>query len=93
MISWGLGRGFTAEFDWVGTRDPSAYLAAPAAIDSRIAPVSRLVGRFIDACVAAGTAAPGFVEGYRVQCLIDAAWRAHRSGGGWIDVPVREDAP
>jgi isopenicillin-N epimerase len=32
VISWGLGRGFTAEFDWVGTRDPSAYLAAPAAI-------------------------------------------------------------
>jgi len=27
-----LGRGFTAEFDWVGTRDPSAYLAALAAI-------------------------------------------------------------
>jgi isopenicillin-N epimerase len=33
VISWGLGRGFTAEFDWVGTRDPSAYLAAPAAIE------------------------------------------------------------
>ena len=32
VISWGLGQGFTAEFDWVGTRDPSAYLAAPAAI-------------------------------------------------------------
>jgi isopenicillin-N epimerase len=33
VISWGLGRGFTAEFDWVGTRDPSAHLAAPAALD------------------------------------------------------------
>jgi isopenicillin-N epimerase len=33
VISWGLGRGFTAEFDWVGTRDPSAYLAAPVAIE------------------------------------------------------------
>jgi len=33
VISWGLTRGgFTAEFDWVGTRDPSAHLAAPAAI-------------------------------------------------------------
>ncbi|HEY2924034.1 MAG TPA: aminotransferase class V-fold PLP-dependent enzyme [Candidatus Eisenbacteria bacterium] len=32
VISWGLGKGFAAEFDWVGTRDPSAYLAAPAAI-------------------------------------------------------------
>jgi isopenicillin-N epimerase len=32
VISWGIGRGFTTEFDWVGTRDPSAYLAAPAGI-------------------------------------------------------------
>jgi len=32
VISWGIGRGWTTEFDWVGTRDPSAYLAAPAAI-------------------------------------------------------------
>jgi isopenicillin-N epimerase len=33
VISWGLDRGFTAEFDWVGTRDPSAALAAPTGID------------------------------------------------------------
>ncbi len=32
VISWGLGKGFTDEFDWVGTRDPSAYLSAPSAI-------------------------------------------------------------
>lgn len=32
VISWGLGQGFTAEFDWTGTRDPSPHLAAPAAI-------------------------------------------------------------
>ncbi len=32
VISWGLDKGFTAEFDWVGTRDPSPYLAAPDAI-------------------------------------------------------------
>jgi len=32
VISWGLDRGFTAEFDLPGTRDPSAHLAAPAAI-------------------------------------------------------------
>ncbi len=32
VISWGLDQGFTAEFDWVGTRDPSASLAAPEAI-------------------------------------------------------------
>ncbi|MCL6530777.1 MAG: aminotransferase class V-fold PLP-dependent enzyme [Meiothermus ruber] len=32
VISWGLGRGFVQEFDWVGTQDPSAYLAAPEGI-------------------------------------------------------------
>ena len=32
VISWGLDTGFTTEFDWVGTRDPSPFLAAPAAI-------------------------------------------------------------
>jgi isopenicillin-N epimerase len=31
-ISHGLGQGFTAEFDWTGTHDFSAPLAAPAAI-------------------------------------------------------------
>ncbi len=29
VISWGLDQGFTVEFDWVGTRDPSPWLAAP----------------------------------------------------------------
>jgi isopenicillin-N epimerase len=32
VISWGLDQGFTAEFDLVGTRDPSAHLAAPEGI-------------------------------------------------------------
>ena len=32
-ISHGLGQGFLAEFDWTGTRDPSAFLAVDAAID------------------------------------------------------------
>ncbi|WP_299429505.1 aminotransferase class V-fold PLP-dependent enzyme [uncultured Meiothermus sp.] len=32
VISWGLGQGFTQEFDWVGTRDPTPYLSAPAAL-------------------------------------------------------------
>ena len=30
VISWGLDRGFTAEFDMPGTRDPSPHLSAPA---------------------------------------------------------------
>jgi isopenicillin-N epimerase len=32
VVSWGLDHGFNDEFDWTGTRDPSPYLAAPAAI-------------------------------------------------------------
>jgi isopenicillin-N epimerase len=32
-ISHGYGLGFTAEFDWVGTRDASSWLAVPAALD------------------------------------------------------------
>ncbi|MGO8921140.1 MAG: aminotransferase class V-fold PLP-dependent enzyme [Stellaceae bacterium] len=31
-ISHGYGAGYTAEFDWTGTRDPSAFLALPAAL-------------------------------------------------------------
>ena len=32
VISWGLDKGFKAEFDMLGTRDPTAHLSAPAAI-------------------------------------------------------------
>jgi isopenicillin-N epimerase len=32
-ISHGYGAGFTREFDWTGTIDPSAYLALPMALD------------------------------------------------------------
>jgi predicted dehydrogenase len=55
--------------------------------DSRVPPVARLVQRFLDACEHGAAALPGFAEGYRVQELIDAAWRAHTSGR-WIDVPL-----
>jgi isopenicillin-N epimerase len=33
VISWGYGNGIAAEFDMLGTRDPSPFLAAPAALD------------------------------------------------------------
>ena len=33
VISHGYGQGFTAEFDWTGTRDPSAFLAVDSAIE------------------------------------------------------------
>jgi isopenicillin-N epimerase len=32
VVSWNLDGGFTQEFDWTGTRDPSAFLAAPAGL-------------------------------------------------------------
>jgi len=53
--------------------------------DSRIAPVSRLVRRFMDACERGRSPLPGVAEGFRVQCLIEAARRAHASAR-WIDV-------
>jgi isopenicillin-N epimerase len=31
VISWGLDQGFKAEFDMIGTKDPSTHLSAPAA--------------------------------------------------------------
>jgi predicted dehydrogenase len=55
-------------------------------VDSRIAPATRLVRRFLDACESGGAPSPGVAEGYRVQCLIEAARCAHASGR-WIDVP------
>jgi isopenicillin-N epimerase len=33
VISHGYGAGFRAEFHWLGTRDPSAWLAAPDGLD------------------------------------------------------------
>ena len=65
----------------VATEDVSADRFA----DSRVAPVARLVQRFVDACERGGSPSPGFAEGYRVQGLIDAARHAHASGR-WIAV-------
>jgi predicted dehydrogenase len=61
--------------------------------DSRAAAVRRLVRRFVDACENGGSAPPTVADGYRVQCLLDAAWRAH-AGGRWIDIapPDKQDS-
>jgi isopenicillin-N epimerase len=32
VISWGYQTGFTQEFDWIGTRDPTPWLSAPDGI-------------------------------------------------------------
>jgi predicted dehydrogenase len=59
--------------------------------DGRIAPVSRLAKGFLDAIETDTPASPGFAEGYRVQQLIDAAQRSHRSGTA-VDVSAGEKA-
>ena len=64
-----------------------AHETGHLAADSRIAPVSQLVHRFLDACENGGMPWPGFAEGARVQYLIDAAQRSDASGR-WIDIPV-----
>ena len=46
--------------------------------DGRIAPVSRLAKRFCDAIETGTPAQPSFAEGFRVQQLVDAAYRSHR---------------
>lgn len=51
-----------------------------ASIDGRIAPVSRLASRFLDAIEQRKPVAPGFAEGYRVQVLLDAVRRSHELG-------------
>jgi len=78
-------RGFTLSH----ARQPAVALS-PVAIeadtrdrtapDSRIAPVSRLASRFLDAIEQRKSAAPDFIEGYRVQTLLDAARRSHAQG-------------
>jgi isopenicillin-N epimerase len=34
VLSWGLDGTWTHEFDWMGTRDPSPWLAAPAGLEA-----------------------------------------------------------
>jgi predicted dehydrogenase len=45
--------------------------------DGRIAPVSRLAGRFLDAIEKGGSPTPGIREGHRVQHLIELARLSH----------------
>jgi predicted dehydrogenase len=78
-------RGFTVQH----ARRPAAALASVAidpdpldspTRDARIAPVSRLASRFLDAVESGKSAAPGFTDGYRVQVLLDAVRRSHATG-------------
>jgi predicted dehydrogenase len=67
-------------------RPDSAFVTVAAEVDpldglfpgdGRIAPVSRLASRFLDAIEHKKAASPGFAEGYRVQVLLDAVRRSH----------------
>jgi predicted dehydrogenase len=58
--------------------------------DGRIGPVSRLATRFLDAIEGRARASPDFADGYRVQCLIEAARQSHRSGRWTITDKVLE---
>lgn len=56
--------------------------------ESRIAPVSRLAKRFLDAIEQGEQSFPNVLDGYRVQMLLDAARRSHVAGR-WLDVEPR----
>jgi predicted dehydrogenase len=79
-------RGFAVSY----ARRPAAALAHVAIEDDpidrqfpnegRIAPVSRLASRFLDAIERRAPVTPGFAEGYRVQELLDAVRQSHAQG-------------
>ena len=91
------GKDYMRGFELVHARRPATALEAVPVDDpldaqypdGRIAPVSRLAQRFLDAVENRGQARPGFAEGFRVQQLIDAAQRSHREGIA-IDVTPKE---
>jgi predicted dehydrogenase len=57
--------------------------------EGRVAPVSRLASRFLDAIEQKKITSPGFAEGYRVQTLLDAVRRSHETGR-WLDVSTKD---
>ena len=91
------GKDYMRGFELVHARRPATALEVVPVDDpldaqypdGRIAPVSRLAQRFLDAVENRGQARPGFAEGFRVQQLIDAAQRSHREGIA-IDVTPKE---
>jgi predicted dehydrogenase len=48
--------------------------------EGRVAPVSRMATRFLDAIERRQPVTPGFAEGYRVQALLDAVRQSHANG-------------
>ena len=87
VISHGYDQGFVTEFDWVGTRDPTAWLAVPAAIDLHAA-LGGAKLRERNAALAGAAAA-----------LLADAWRTERGSSAALTgamaavrLPVRDAA-
>jgi len=82
VISWGYGRGFTQEFDYVGTRDPTPWLCAPDAI------------RFLQGELGGPTLyARNHALAWRAAGLLSAAWGTvleidESAVGSMVSVPV-----
>jgi len=92
LVLTNTGADYMRGFELLYAKRPSAFerIAVSDPLDARypdgrIAPVSRLAKLWFDAIEHGGTPTPGFAEGYRVQRLLDAARRSHKSGM-WVDV-------
>jgi isopenicillin-N epimerase len=82
-ISHGLGQGYTAEFDWTGTRDPTAFLAIEAAIAAH----ARLGGAALMARNAALAAEAGALLAARLGTEVGAL-PAMRGAMAVVRLPV-----
>jgi len=96
VISHGHGDGFTAAFDWAGTRDPSAWLSAGAAIDHHLAMGgAALRRRNRDLALAAAgelvrrfgteTAGPAAMTGSMVSIRLPTDRSVGNDDGAWME--------
>ncbi len=78
-----IARGFQLS---MGTRAPGQLTAIPVeplpsqGSDGRVAAVGQLVRRFATWALDGQKSHPSFEHGFRVQTLVDAAWRSRRDG-------------
>ena len=71
---------------------PASPEAQGSSGDGRLEAVTRFVRRFIDGILGAPSSYPSLEDGYRVQCLLDAARCSHESGT-WIGINLPEAIP
>jgi isopenicillin-N epimerase len=74
-ISHGYGKGLAAEFDWIGTRDPGAWLSLPDALAFGKRYGWRAIRAHNDALCARAAAA--LVSAYGTRTIGPASMRAH----------------